>query len=230
MDRRLHRYVLRLRMEADSLIQIQVSKEADTLFCVKCGKQNLEDIRYCPSCGEKILSAKESEYSISPTGSFIEQKKKLKKRVTPILLSLLLTAFAVSQMALGIIGERTTGIVTDYQQRIFVGPGQDNDNTRDATRYEVFYRFTASNGKEYSGSVTKSFPHGIKATVSGSTQSVEVRYLSFMPHINMSEGETNVLPGILLIVLASLLFLIGIKGSVTIGSIHGRRNHHERIK
>jgi len=97
-------------------------------------------------------------------------------------------------------------------------------------RYEVFYRFTASNGKEYSGSVTKSFPHGIKVTVSGPPQIVEVRYLSVMPHINKSDGETNILPGVLLLVLASLLFLIGIKGNVTIGSIHGRQRHHKRIE
>jgi hypothetical protein len=64
----------------------------------------------------------------------MRHKKKLTKGATPLLLSLLLAAFAISEMALRIIGERTTGEVTDYQQRIFVGPGQDDSNTRDATR------------------------------------------------------------------------------------------------
>lgn len=210
-------------------MQYSFEEEAIALYCGKCGKQNQDGQRYCVSCGEEIPMANEKEQNKSNTGLGSQHKKKRKTRVTPILLSLLLAAFAISQMSLGIIGERTTGEVTDYQQRIFVGPGQDDGNTRDATRYEVFYRFTASNGEEYTGSVTKSFPHGIKATVSGPQQIVEVRYLPIMPHINMSEGETNILPGILLLVLASLLFLIGIKGSVTIGYIHSRRSNHERI-
>jgi len=211
-------------------MQYSFAEEVKALYCEKCGKQNQEGQRFCFSCGEKILRANEKDQDMSNTSLGFQHKKKLKTTVTPILLSLLLAAFAISQMALGIIGERTTGEVTDYQQRIFVGPGQDDGNTRDATRYEVFYRFTASNGKEYSGSVTKSFPHGIKGTISGPPLIVEVRYLTFMPHINMSAGETNILPGMLLLVLASLLFLIGIKGSVTIGSIHGRRSHHGLIR
>ena len=141
----------------------------------------------------------------------------MKISVAPILLSLLLTAFAISQMALDIIGERTTGIVTDYQQRIHVGPGQDDGNTRDPMRYEMFYRFTASDGKEYSGSATKSFPHGIRAAVDGTHQIVAVRYFQFMPYINAPDGEMNILPGIILLGLASLLFLIGIKDNVSFG-------------
>lgn len=78
--------------------------------------------------------------------------------------------------------------------------------------------------------MTKSLPHGIKATVSGPTRNIGVRYLTFMPHISMSEGETNILPGILLLVLALPMFAIGIKGSVIISSIHTRRSHLERIK
>lgn len=192
------------------------------MFCVSCGKQNREGAHFCLSCGEELKTIGGMAHAAPPPGAVIQQRRKVKTSVMPILLALLLTAFAVSQMALGIIGETTTGEVTDYQQRIYVGPGQDAGNTRDATRYEVFYRFTASNGKEYSGSVTKSFPNGIKATVGGPPQIVEVRYLSFMPHINTPDGETNMLPGILLLGLASLLFLIGIKGIVTIDSIHGR--------
>ena len=192
------------------------------MLCVSCGKQNQEGACFCYSCGEKLKTVRGTARAAPPPGAAIQQRRRPKANVMPILFSLLLTAFAVSQMALGIIGETTTGEVTDYQQRIHVGPGQDDGNTRDATRYEVFYRFTASNGKEYSGSVTKRFPNGIKATVDGPPQIVEVRYLSFMPHINTPDGETNILPGILLMGLASLLFLIGIKGSVTIDSIHGR--------
>ena len=132
-------------------------------------------------------------------------------------------------MALGIIGASATGIVTDYEQLVHVGPGQDEGNTRDPTRYEMVYEFTAADGKAYSGSVTKSFPNGVRAATDGTPEILAVRYLSFMPHINAPDGETNILPGILLLGLTSLLFLIGIKGSVTIGSIHGRRRHHERI-
>ena len=198
------------------------------IFCKSCGKQVREGAQFCFSCGRAIGGGKAARAS-SLFGAVVGQRRKLKISVAPILLSLLLTAFAISQMALDIIGERTTGIVTDYQQRIHVGPGQDDGNMRDPMRYEMLYRFTASDGKEYSGSATKSFPHGIRAAVDGTHQILAVRYLSFMPHINAPDGETNILPGILLLGLASLLFLIGIKGSVTIGSIHGRRRHHERI-
>ncbi len=78
------------------------------------------------------------------SGGAIRQRRKLKINIPAILLSLLLLAFAVSQMALGVIGATAAAVVTDYERRIHVGPGQDEDNTRDPTRYELFYRFTAA--------------------------------------------------------------------------------------
>lgn len=51
--------------------------------------------------------------------------KKIKRSIPAILLLLPLLAFAVSQMALGIIGSTATAVVTDYERRIHVGPGQD---------------------------------------------------------------------------------------------------------
>ena len=176
------------------------------MFCTHCGKQIREGARFCPSCGPTLGIA----------GAAAGQRKS-KRSIPAILLGLLLLAFAVSQMALGIIGSTATAVVTDYERRIHIGPGQDEGNTRDPTRYEVFYRFTATDGKEYTGSVTKSFPYGIKAVQGGAPQTLAVRYLSFMPHINEPDGETNILPGILLLGLAALLFALGIKGGVSIG-------------
>ena len=186
------------------------------MFCTSCGKQVREGAQFCPSCG-RAAGGGEAARAASPASVVIGQRRKSKISVAPILLSLLLTAFAISQMALGFIGVSATGVVTDMQPRVHVGPGQDEGNTRDPTRYEVFYEFTAVEGKAYSGSVTKSFPNGMRAATDGTPQILAVRYLSFMPHINAPDDETNILPGILLLGLASLLFLIGIKGNVSFG-------------
>ena len=157
------------------------------MFCTSCGKQVREGAQFCPSCG-RAAGGGEAARAASPAGAVIGQRRKSKISVAPILLSLLLTAFAISQMALVFIGASATGVVTDIQPRVHVGPGQDEGNTRDPTRYEVFYRFTAADGKEYTGSVTKSFPYGIKAVQGGAPQTLVVRYLSFMPHINEPDG------------------------------------------
>ena len=191
------------------------------MFCTSCGKQTREGVRFCPSCGREVGGG-EAARAAPPAGAVVGQRGKSKISVVPILLALLLSAFAISQMGLGMIGATATAAVTDYEQRIHVGPGQDEGNTRDPTRYEMFYEFTAADGKEYIGSVTKSFPYGIKAVQGGAPQTLAVRYLAFMPHINAPDGETNNLPGILLLGLAALLFALGIKGSVSIGNAKGR--------
>lgn len=182
------------------------------MFCTRCGKQIREGARFCPSCGRALNSAAAAAPPPDATA-----RPKPKRSVPAILLGLLLLAFAVSQMALGMIGATATAVVTDYERRIHIGPGQDEGNTRDPTRYEVFYRFTAADGREYTGSVTKSFPYGIKAAPDGAPQALAVRYLPMMPHINAPDGEANLLPGILLLGLAALLFALGIKGSFSIG-------------
>lgn len=189
------------------------------MFCTHCGKQLREDARFCPSCG-RALDAAGAASTASPPGAAAGQRK-LKRSIPAIFLALLLLAFAVSQMALGVIGTVATAVVTDYERRIHVGPGQDEGNTNDPTRYELFYRFTAADGKEYTGSATKSFPYGIKAVSDDAPQTLVVRYLSFIPHINAPDGETNILPSVLLLGLAALLFALGIKGGVSIG--HGKR-------
>ena len=182
------------------------------MFCTHCGKPLREGARFCPSCG-RALNAAEAASAAPPPGAAAGQRKP-KRSIPAILLALLLLAFAVSQMALGLIGVTATAAVTDYERRIHVGPGQDEDNTRDPTRYELFYRFTAADGKEYTGSVTKSFPHGIRTASNNEPQTLAVRYLPFMPHINAPDGETNILPGILLLGFAALLFVIGFGGSI----------------
>jgi len=51
----------------------------------------------------------------------------------------------------------------------------------------------------------------------GAPQTLAVWYLPMMPHINAPAGETNILPSVLLLGLAALLFALGIKGSFSIG-------------
>ena len=182
------------------------------MFCTDCGKQLREDARFCSSCG-RALEAAGAASAAPPPGTAAGQRKP-KRSIPAILLALLLLAFAVSQMALGVIGATATGAVTDYERRLHVGPGQDEGNTRDPTRYELFYRFTAADGKEYTGSVTKSFPHGIRTVSNNEPRTLAVRYLSVMPHINAPDGETNILPVVLLLGLAALLFVIGFGGSI----------------
>ena len=183
------------------------------MFCTHCGKPLREGAHFCPFCGMEARVGEAARTSVS-SGGAIRQRRKLKINIPAILLSLLLLAFAVSQMALGVIGATAAAVVTDYERRIHAGPGQDEDNTRDPTRYELFYRFIAADGKEYTGSVTKSFPHGIRTASNNEPQTLAVRYLPFMPHINAPDGETNILPGILLLGLAALLFVIGFGGSI----------------
>ncbi len=186
------------------------------MFCTDCGNPLWEGAQFCPSCG-RAVGGGEAVRAASPPGAVIGQRRKLTPSVPAILLALLLLTFAVSQMTLGVIGATATAVVTDYERRIHVGLGQDETNTRDPTRYEVFYRFTAADGRGYTGSVTKSFPYGIKAAQGGAPQTLAVRYLPMMPHINAPDGETNILPSVLLLGLAALLFVLGIKGSFSIG-------------
>lgn len=189
------------------------------MFCTDCGQQLREGARFCPSCGRALSNA--GAASTAPPHGEIAGQREPKRSVPAFLLSLLLLTFAVSQMALGVIGVTAAAVVTDYERRIHVGSGQDEGNTRDPMRYEMFYRFTAADGKEYTGSVTKTFPHGIRAASDGVPQTLAVRYLPMMPHINGPDGDINLLPSVLLLGLAALLFLLGIKGSVSIG--HGKR-------
>ncbi|NLT58418.1 MAG: zinc ribbon domain-containing protein [Clostridiales bacterium] len=178
------------------------------MYCASCGSQLNKNAHFCPSCG-RALDPVESVRPAPPPGASVRAKPK--RSVPAILLGLLLLAFAVSQMALGVIGARATAVVTDCERRIHVGSGQDEGNTRDPTRYEVFYRFTAADGKAYTGSVTKSFPYGIKAVQGGAPWTLAVRYLPMMPHINAPDGEMSLLPGVSLLGLAALLFALGIK-------------------
>lgn len=182
------------------------------MFCTHCGKQIREGARFCPSCGRALNTTT----TAAPSPSAVIRPKP-KRSIPAILLGLLLLAFALSQMALSMIGATATAVVTDYERRIHIGPGQDEGNTRDPTRYEVFYRFTAADGREYTGSVTKSFPYGIKAAPDGALQTLAVRYLPMMPHINAPDGEANLLPGLSLLGLAALLFALGVKGGISIG-------------
>ncbi len=101
--------------------------------------------------------------------------------------------------------------MTGYKQRLYVG---QMEKTRDPVRYEMRYAFTAADGKRYAGSVTKRFPHGIIASSDGTPQTVSVRYLPMMPHINAPDGETHVLSGVLLLGPAALLFWFGIRKTV----------------
>ncbi len=182
------------------------------MFCTHRGKQIREGARSCPSYGRELNAVATAALPSDATA-----RPKPKRSIPAILLGLLLLAFAVSQMALGVIGATATAVVTDYERRIHIGPGQDEGNTRDPTRYEVFYRFTATDGKEYTGSVTKSFPYGIKAVQGGAPQTLAVRYLPVMPHINAPDGDINLLPGLSLLGLAALLFALGVKGGISIG-------------
>lgn len=113
------------------------------IFCKSCGKQVREGAQFCPSCG-RAVGGEAAARAASLPGAVTGQRRKSKISIAPILLSLLLTAFAISQMALVFIGASATGVVSDIQLRVHVGPGQDEDNTRDPTRYEMFYEFTAA--------------------------------------------------------------------------------------
>lgn len=179
------------------------------MFCTHCGKSMRAGARFCSFCGRAQEAAR-------PPG-MAATRRKPKRSIPVILLALLLLAFAVSRLALGVVGAAATAVVTEVGQRIHVGAGQDDGNTRDPTRYEVFYRFTAADGKVYSGSMTKNFPHGIQAAPDGTLQTLTVRYLPMMPHINAPDEEVSPLSGFILMGLAVPLFVLGIKGSIFIG-------------
>lgn len=181
------------------------------MFCNNCGKQNDERALFCKNCGFSIKSTGRENFDVSTSGSFKLKKQRISFGV--LILSLLLATFAFSQMGLLIVGSTTIADVYEYEQRIYIGGG---DSTRDPTRYEVFYEFYVD-GKRFTGSTMMNFPYGITVTSEGMPENVTVRYISVMPHINSPDGEIDILPFTILLLLSGLLLFIGLRGKVQIG-------------
>lgn len=182
------------------------------MFCTRCGSPNEEGARFCVRCGAAIKNAGNAApaaahpKAVSPGAAFPVNVRVRGGRIVPLLLSLLLAVYAAGQLALAVAGATATAVVTRYEQRLYVG---QMEKTRDPTRYEVYYEFTAAGGKAYAGSATKSFPNGIVAPSDGTPQTVAVRYLPMLPHVNELDGQTSVLTGPLFLGLAALLFWLG---------------------
>ncbi|MEA4816895.1 MAG: zinc-ribbon domain-containing protein [Lachnospiraceae bacterium] len=170
------------------------------MFCPNCGSENREGSKFCRFCGAPFKP------SMREASAFMvkEGKNPGLKNLVPLLLGILVCLYAVSQIALSIAGVTSKGTVTGYEQRRYIGLIR---NSVDPTRYEMYYEFTAANGKKYTGSVTENFKNGIIASSEGTPNTVVVRYLPFMPHINTKEDQQNILFGFLMFGVAVLLFL-----------------------
>ncbi len=175
------------------------------MLCSSCNSPLRAGQRFCSACGRPAVPA------APPRAA---QRGRRKRSLPLILLALLLLVFSLSQMSLGLFGVNTQASVTRIEQRIHIGTGADAENTRDPTRYEFYYRFTAADGSAQSGSVIKSAPHGIAAGADGSLQTITVRYLPFLPHINGAVEDTGVLSGLLFLGFSLLLLTLGISGRI----------------
>ncbi len=132
----------------------------------------------------------------------------MKKGFTPrILISLLGTALilmGVTQIALGLVGETTTAIITSIRR---VG-GERTDGKPSRYNYDIGYTFTLPTGKTIDG-FAKKIGDSVYLKPDG-TSTMRVRYFGAFPYINFPDRDTGIGPGQLTLILAGggLIYLI----------------------
>ncbi|NLO47723.1 MAG: hypothetical protein GX111_05310 [Clostridiales bacterium] len=116
--------------------------------------------------------------------------------------AIILILIGIGYMSLTFAGKVVTAQVTGYEQVMFVN---NDDSTRNPSRYKLEYRFTAGE-KHYTGSVTRIFEGG-----SHIRQTIPVRYLFFWPHVNAEDGETAVFIGPVMAGLGVMVIVFGLR-------------------
>lgn len=121
-----------------------------------------------------------------------------------IFISLLGAGFILwgtSVIALGILGEKSTAVITNIRRE----QGERNEAIRGRYTYIISYRFTLPDGKPVDG-YTRKIGNSVYLKADGKSFR-EVRYFSRLPFINELEEETKS-PAGQLIIIAVGVFLI----------------------
>lgn len=187
------------------------TRMAANRFCCMCGASMRSDATFCPSCGARqdATDGRDDSKGVrAPTAvkATTKSSKKAKQksggnplgRIFIALIGLLLLLFGLSQQLLLVIGESTTGTVTDVTIE-----SDDDDPTE--RYYNVGYRFSVD-GTSYNGHYTMSVGSG-RAPSKGN--SVKVAYLSFMPSVNSrDDGMSLGVTGIIMMAFGALLIFL----------------------
>jgi hypothetical protein len=124
--------------------------------------------------------------------------------------------WGTSTIALGILGQRTTAVITNIRRE----QGERNEAIRGRYTYIISYRFTLPDGKIVDG-FTRKIGNSVFLKADGKSVRA-VRYFRQLPFINTLEEEARSPAGPLLII-ATGLFLIFIIN-------RGRRSKRIRVK
>lgn len=178
------------------------------MFCKNCGNVMSDNAKFCATCG--TMQSESSQYDhqkpvmaqqISPP---VQKKRKKGTSILIILVGIALVLLGIAQFTLTIAGKTTKGQIVRTEQKMYLN---NDESTRDPTRYTLYYEFTVK-GEKYSGSVTKKLKYGLTASSDGTRPAISVRYLPFWPHINTEENDTVSITGFFLIGLGILLFIL----------------------
>jgi len=139
-----------------------------------------------------------------------------------IIISLLGAGFIIwgaSTIALGILGQRTTAVITNVRRE----QGERNEAIRGRYTYIISYRFTLPEGKSVDG-YTRKIGNSVFLKADGKSVRA-VRYFRHLPFINALEEEARSPSGPLIIIAVGffLIYIIN-KGKRT---TRGRAKKHK---
>lgn len=112
-------------------------------------------------------------------------KRKLFPRILITLLGGSLILLGVSRIALGVIGESETAVITHIRRE----GGERTDGKPGRYTYNISYTFTLPDGREIDG-FTKQIGDGIYQKADG-TASIKIRYFPAFPYINALERDVG---------------------------------------
>ena len=131
-------------------------------------------------------------------------KRKLLPRIFITLLGTALILWGAGRIALGIIGEPETAIITHIRRE----GGERTDGKSGRYTYNISYTFTLPDGKIIDGS-TKQIGDGIYQKADGKS-TVQIRYLPGFPYFSELERDVGMGAGSLVLIVAggALAFLM----------------------
>lgn len=125
-------------------------------------------------------------------------------RVLMTLIGVTLIAYGVSTVALGFVGAKATGVITNVRRQ----GGERDEAVPGRYTYGIGYRFTLPDGRTIEGSDTKV---GGSAYVKASGTSIaKVRYFKSFPHINVLEGHSGFNAGQVVLIAAGALIVYAV--------------------
>lgn len=123
-------------------------------------------------------------------------------RIFITLLGVGMILWGVGTVALGLVGERGTAVITNVRRE----GGERADGKSGRYTYIISYTFKLPDGKSVDG-YSRKISDGVYVKVKQPVSTTWVRYLKFIPGINALEDDTN--PGFgQLILVAAGFFLI----------------------